>query len=419
MGDASDIDGELIKWDTVEANEPLDWDTVDTDSDDDIRDKDDNPYVTSDQRTHLQEQFNIICTVWAAIIEAITLATKRAEPIAYHTSILSGRGWILELLNGHPERIRTELGVHKHIFKLLVEELQQIGYTHSKYVTLQEQLGIFLYITVTGLTTRHVGERFQWSNGTISNGAPTPPFIRENTKFFPFFEDMIGAIDGMHIACNPAADERDASRNRKGFTSQNCLVCCDFDLFFTYVLSGWEGSMADASIYHDARLNDLKIPDGKYYLADTGFPSCPQLLVPHRGQRYHLAEWGCTQTRPENSQELFNLCHAVARNVIERIIGVLKHCFCILVVPPKYSMHIQAHLPPALACIHNFICTWDPVDIDDPEVVQEAQDVGMVGSIANGVPTNAEHAWMSAKRDEIAACMWASYIAERARRGGS
>ena len=65
---------------------------------------------------------------------------------------------------------------------------------------------------------------------------------------------------------------------------------------FTYVLSGWEGSMADASIYHDARLSDLAIPDNKYYLADAGFPNCRQLLVPYRGQRYHLAEWGRAQT---------------------------------------------------------------------------------------------------------------------------
>ena len=68
-------------------------------------------------------------------------------------------------------------------------------------------------------------------------------------------------------------------------------------MHFTYVLSGWEGSMADASIYNDARLNNLAIPDGKYYLADAGFPCCPQLLVPYRGQRYHLAEWGRAQTR--------------------------------------------------------------------------------------------------------------------------
>jgi len=62
------------------------------------------------------------------------------------------------------------------------------------------------------------------------------------------------------------------------------------------MLSSWEGSMADASIYHDARLSDLAIPDGKYYLSDAGFPNCCQLLVPYHGQQYHLAEWGHGQT---------------------------------------------------------------------------------------------------------------------------
>src|ERR1700690_2668566 len=42
--------------------------------------------------------------------------------------------------------------------------------------------------------------------------------------------------------------------------------------------------------------------------------------------------------RPENPKELFNLRHASARKVIERIFGVLKRRFRILVVPPEYDM---------------------------------------------------------------------------------
>ena len=86
----------------------------------------------------------------------------------YHTSILSGYAWVQELLNGHPERIRTELGVHKEVFYSLIEELQSMGHGDTKYVTLEEQLAIFLYMSVTGLTIRHVAERFQRANGTIS-----------------------------------------------------------------------------------------------------------------------------------------------------------------------------------------------------------------------------------------------------------
>ena len=86
----------------------------------------------------------------------------------YHTSILSGHAWVQELLHGHPERIRTELGVHKEVFLALVEELRSMGHGDSKYVTLEEQLAIFLYVSVTGLSVRHTGERFQRANGTIS-----------------------------------------------------------------------------------------------------------------------------------------------------------------------------------------------------------------------------------------------------------
>jgi len=86
----------------------------------------------------------------------------------YHTSILSGYAWLQELLHGHPECIRTELGVHKEVFHVLIRLLRSMGHGDTRYVTLEEQLAIFLYISVTGLSIRHVGERFQRANGTIS-----------------------------------------------------------------------------------------------------------------------------------------------------------------------------------------------------------------------------------------------------------
>ncbi|KIK11465.1 hypothetical protein PISMIDRAFT_75642, partial [Pisolithus microcarpus 441] len=70
---------------------------------------------------------------------------QREEPIPYHMSILSGAGWVAELLNGHPERIRTELLVHKHVFKVILRELEEAGCTHLKCITLEEQVSIFLY----------------------------------------------------------------------------------------------------------------------------------------------------------------------------------------------------------------------------------------------------------------------------------
>ena len=81
---------------------------------------------------------------------------------------MTGEAWVMELLAGHPNRIRCELGVSLEVFLELIHELRQLGHGNSKYVSLEEQLAIFLYMSVTGLTIRHVGERFQRSNETIS-----------------------------------------------------------------------------------------------------------------------------------------------------------------------------------------------------------------------------------------------------------
>jgi hypothetical protein len=49
---------------------------------------------------------------------------------------------------------------------------------------------------------------------------------------------------------------------RKHTTTQNVLAAVDFDLRFTYVLAGWEGSAHDALILDDAiqRPDGLKVP---------------------------------------------------------------------------------------------------------------------------------------------------------------
>jgi hypothetical protein len=62
-------------------------------------------------------------------------------------------------------------------------------------------------------------------------------------------------------------------------------------------MSGWEGSASDALIYIAARRQSLAIPDGKFLLKDAGFPSCSAILVPYRGVRYHLKEWGRANER--------------------------------------------------------------------------------------------------------------------------
>ena len=89
----------------------------------------------------------------------VVLNTNDPEP--YHTSILSGRGWVEELLEGHPGHIHCELGVSREVFLELVSVLHGFSFGSSRYVDIEEQLAIFLYMSVTGLTIQHTGERFQ------------------------------------------------------------------------------------------------------------------------------------------------------------------------------------------------------------------------------------------------------------------
>jgi hypothetical protein len=132
-----------------------------------------------------------------------------------------------------------------------------------------------------------------------ADDAPVSSQIRDNPKRWPYFQGAIGALDGSHIHAYPPSCDRQVYHNRKGFVSQNCLFACDFELNFTYTLTGWEGSATDARLWGEACDNGLKVPPGKYFLADAGFPSCQELLVPYRGVRYHLAEWGRASVRYE------------------------------------------------------------------------------------------------------------------------
>ena len=104
---------------------------------------------------------NILATLIFPTIMWTIDTLQRGERQPYHTSILSGKAWVQELLHSHPRCIHTELGVEEPVFREMVIMLCNMGHNNSKNVTLEEQPAIFLYTCVTGLTSTHIGERFQ------------------------------------------------------------------------------------------------------------------------------------------------------------------------------------------------------------------------------------------------------------------
>ena len=134
-------------------------------------------------------------------------------------------------------------------------------------------------------------KEFYGSYVTLPPPNAIPNEIEDNPRFYLFFKDCHGAVDGSLLDAFVALNDMARYRSRKGRISTNLLAACHFNLLFCYLLSGWEGSAADGRVFDDARRTDFEIPPGTYYLGDAGFPLCDVLLVPYRGVRYHLKEW--------------------------------------------------------------------------------------------------------------------------------
>ena len=104
-------------------------------------------------------------TAIAAALITLSASVPQKKPI--HTSILTGKLWLVELY-ASPVRMYEQLGMAKHVFHKLCTELQMHGLSDSKYVSAAEKLAIFLHFARTGASSRMLQERFQRSGETIS-----------------------------------------------------------------------------------------------------------------------------------------------------------------------------------------------------------------------------------------------------------
>ena len=105
----------------------------------------------------------------AAAVVSTTHITSLLFRTPMNTSVLTGVGWLQELLTGHPVRFYDAFGMLKHVFRKLVQELElHAGLKHSKHICAEEQVAIFLHLSKTGCTICNLRERFQHSPDTLS-----------------------------------------------------------------------------------------------------------------------------------------------------------------------------------------------------------------------------------------------------------
>jgi hypothetical protein len=76
------------------------------------------------------------------------------------------------------------------------------------------------------------------------------PRLRE-ARFWPHFKDCIGAIDGSHFPASVLSTEQPKYIGHHGYSSQNVMVVCDFNMRYTFVVIGWPGSMHDTRVLQD------------------------------------------------------------------------------------------------------------------------------------------------------------------------
>lgn len=158
-------------------------------------------------------------------------------------------------------------------FASLVQTFRSRGLLEDNiHNSMEEQVVMFLHVVDHNQRFRVIHNTFRRSMETISRyfrqvlyavgelrgemikspTGRTPSKIRTSPRWYPYFKDCIGAIDGTHVTARVSRSQSAAYRGRKHYTSQNVLADVDFDLKFTYVLAGWEGSAHDANILTDS-----------------------------------------------------------------------------------------------------------------------------------------------------------------------
>ncbi|XP_027182107.1 uncharacterized protein LOC113780507 [Coffea eugenioides] len=385
---------------------------------------------------------------WAMVILFNPVAERLAGyilPLSCRNSMLSGRAYVHEVINGHPARVLENCRITVDNFMRLCDILVSGGYVPQnpqKRVLIEEVVCMTLVMLSHNHRMRCLAERFQHSPETICRNIhevlrglcelgkilirprgqnEVHPKIYTDRRFAQWFTNAVGTLDGTHVPAHPPLGQQAAYTNRHGQATQNVLAICDFDMRFSYIYAGWEGSAHDARVLDGALTGPTHFPmppPGKYYLVDSAYRNVPRFLVPYRGTPRQPAQGrrGCSSPK-----QLFNTRHSSLRNVIERCFGVLKRRFTILRGPvPNFYMSTQINVVIACCTLHNFIRDELP---DDDIFNDHEQEMDIEGE--GGVPPMPEIQPLSASqeevnewhemRDALANGMWNAY--RSARRG--
>jgi hypothetical protein len=204
---------------------------------------------------------------------AVDIWGSSPSGLSRRTMVETGIQWVEQTLENSDDcfdMFRMRRTVFRRLHDTLVDSY---GLLPSRGVSTTEALGIFLWACGGPQSFRQIRNKFGHSLETISrkysevlnavykmssdvikpkdpNFIEIHPRLRES-RFWPHFKDCIGAIDGSHFPASVPATEQAKYIGRHSYTSQNVMSVCDFNMRFTFVVTGWPGSVHDTRVLQD------------------------------------------------------------------------------------------------------------------------------------------------------------------------
>ncbi|KAI8115145.1 putative nuclease HARBI1 [Lucilia cuprina] len=188
---------------------------------------------------------------------------------------------------------------------------------------------------------------------------------------------VVGCIDGTHVKINKPCEDESLYLNRKGTFSVNAMIICDNNMKVRAVDARRPGSCHDSFVWKLSRARQFFLHNysngdtNSWLLGDSGYGLEPFLLTPYKD---------VSSGMPEHK---FNNKHASGRNIVERIIGVLKSRFRCLLGTLLYTPQKVVQIINVCCALHN-ICREFNIEFEEDSMDGniENNDVGEVEDLS-------------------------------------
>ncbi|XP_022822954.1 putative nuclease HARBI1 isoform X2 [Spodoptera litura] len=224
-------------------------------------------------------------------------------------------------------------------------------------------------------------------------------------RFYERFNipSVIGCIDGTHVAIIRPSENEERFFNRKHFHSRNVMIISDADLMILSVDASYGGASHDSFVWNQHPVKQHLIDlnnngENVFLLGDSGYAQREYMMTP-------------IIDAPQGSpEEYYTKLHCMARNTVERTIGVLKNRWRCLLRHRVLHYHpdVAAKIINACCVLHNMCLNRVDEDLEDNTAENENDFQDVTAQESSGSNTAAELRRGIEKRNALVQQLWAS-----------